>query len=355
MKKILILKDEISAYNVDVYNIIAEHYDLTVGYYTKDKSKSDCKFKKVQLNYTKIGGIFFIQRLRKLCNEFDLVSFVPNMHVLCYCLLPFLPHKYKLVNWSIGFKVSYIHPYLTSRPHNFQDKIFQCILDRCDASIFYMEEAKKFWKKTSLNLEKVFVAPNTAVVNKISLNPSLKKDFLFVGTLYKGKGLDLLIESYKEAISLDHDDSPNLIIVGDGEMRPFLESFIKNNNLENKIQLRGSIFDESILAEEFKKALLCISPTQGGLSAPKSMGYGVPFVTRKDAITGGEIYHINSGINGIMYDKDSDLTSILKDAISSPQKYIKMGENAYHYYYSKATVRHMVQGALDAFAYAFSK
>lgn len=85
------------------------------------------------------------------------------------------------------------------------------------------------------------------------------------------------------------------------------------NNMVGLIVFHGAIYDENVLAERFAQALLCISPTQGGLSVPKSMGYGVPFVTRKDSITGGEIYHITPGVNGIMYVKDEELTSVISD------------------------------------------
>lgn len=89
------------------------------------------------------------------------------------------------------------------------------------------------------------------------------------------------MDSYKKAIDNFNHQIPKLRIVGEGEMRPFIEDFIRKNKLENNISLEGAIFDENVLAEQFKKAILCFSPLQAGLSVPKSMGYGVPFVTQK--------------------------------------------------------------------------
>lgn len=354
MKKILILQNELSGYNVPVYNTIAEHYELTVGFYLKDKSKTKCNFKKVRLVSRVIGPFTYIKGLRKLASEYELVSMIPNLRNPSYCLLPFLPHKYKLVNWSIGFRASYTNPYITDRKHVLADRIFQSILSHCDATIFYMGKAKEFWKGTTLDISRVFVAPNTTEVLSMEIKPEIKKDFLFVGTLYKGKGLDLLLDAFRQVVKKQNPEN-KLHIVGDGSERNVLEDYVVEHKLTGRVVFHGAIYDEKVLAERFAHALLCISPTQGGLSVPKSMGYGVPFVTRKDAITGGEIYHITPGVNGIMYEKDEDLVSILEDACRNAQKYIDMGTKAKEYYNRYATIRHMAQGALDAFEYVLEQ
>lgn len=349
--KLLILQNELSAYNVPVYNVISEHYDLTVGFYQKDKSKGECLFKKKLFETSGIRSLVFIKGFSQFASTFDVVCIIPDMHIISYCLLPFLPRKNKVVNWSIGFRVSYVHPYTTDRKHVFADKVFQSILSHCDASIFYMEKSKEFWNGTSLDMNRVFVAPNTTEVVPIVFVPENKKNLLFVGTLYKGKGLDKLLASVKEVVNNGYKDV-KLTIVGDGDCRKELEDFVANNGLKSNVSFTGAIFDEKELAKHFTEALLCISPTQGGLSCPKSMGYGVPFVTRKDAITGGEVYHISPGVNGIMYDKDEELTSIIEDTCKNPQKYIDMGMAAKDYYDNHATIKHMAQGAMDAFEYA---
>ena len=354
MYKVLILQNELSGYNVPVYNEIAEHYDLTLAFYLKDKSNIPCVFKKIKLESKDVGPFTFVKGLRKMASQYDIVSIIPNLRNPSYCMLPFLPHKYKLVNWSIGFRASYTNPYITGRRHVFADYIFQIILSHCDASIFYMEKAKEFWKGTSLNMARVFVAPNTTDVVTLEIKPEIKKDFLFVGTLYKGKGLDLLLDAFKKVVEY-YNPITKLHIVGDGSEREALEEYVNNHNLSENVVFHGAIYDEKELADRFAHALLCISPTQGGLSVPKSMGYGVPFVTRKDAITGGEIYHITSGLNGIMYDKDEDLVNILTDACLNPQKYVNMGKKAKEYYNNHATIRHMAQGAMKAFEHVMNK
>ena len=348
-KKIIILQSCLMQYRVPTWNILADKYDLTIGYYEKGIPESkEHNFKTIKFQSYKIGPFNIVKGLREYIKNYDVVCFVPDPHIPSFILLPFLPHKYKLLTWSIGFRCSYSHPYVVNRQHTIIDSmIYQWIFNKVDANIFYMKNALTFWSDNQIDKNRVFIAPNTTEVKPIELIPEKKTGFLFVGTLYRGKGIELLIESFKNAV-IKTGSNVKLTIVGNGEMRNDLENYVKCNNLDNSVEFTGAIFDEKVLATHFQKALLCISPTQGGLSCPKSMGYGVPFVCRRDAITGGEIHHMTDGENGIMYDNNSDLDDLLIDAINNPSKYIEMGIKARHYYYNNATPKHMAQGVINA-------
>ena len=144
--KVLLLQNEISSYNVSTYNEISKEVDLTVGYYSKDKSAEDCSFKKYLFDFKQMGPFTFVRKLRPICRQYDVVCIMPNLHIPSYCVIPFLPHKYKVLSWSIGFRVSYTHPYVTGRKHGLLDRLYQLILSKCDANIFYMEKSKEFWR-----------------------------------------------------------------------------------------------------------------------------------------------------------------------------------------------------------------
>lgn len=348
MKKLLILQNEISSYNVSTYNEISKSYDLTLGFITKDKSSQECLFKKHHFKTFSLGPFTFVKGIRSFCQGFDVVCILPNLRIPSYCIIPFLPHKYRVVSWSIGFRCSYEHPYIPERKHVFSDKVFQKILSKCNANIFYMEKSKNFWKGTSLNLDNVFIAPNTTDVIDVELNADSKRDFLFVGSLYRGKGLDLLLETFN-SFKKSKQSNIKLVIVGGGEMAEELKKYVHENDLSRSVVFTGPIYKEEELSKYFLSSLLCFSPTQAGLSVPKSMGYGVPFVTRKDAITGGELYHITDGVNGVLYSSNEQLLGIMIDACNNREKYVEMGRNARDYYYSNATVKHMADGAMSAF------
>ena len=117
----------------------------------------------------------------------------------------------------------------------------------------------------------------------------------------------------------------------------------------------GKIFDEQHLCSYFSRSLACISPGQAGLSVLKSMGYGVPFITKKDAITGGEIFNIKNGENGIIYQKDDELTDIILEIGEHRQKFLNMGKNAKEYYDKFRTPEHMAQGISGAIEYVNNK
>ena len=59
--KVLLLKNDISSYNVPIYNTIAANYDLTVAYYRSNGAKEKCLFKLIKLNFSKLGPFIFIK------------------------------------------------------------------------------------------------------------------------------------------------------------------------------------------------------------------------------------------------------------------------------------------------------
>ena len=355
-KKVLLLLGSLSDYRVPIYNLIDKKYSLTVAYDVKDESKHECHFKKLRLKSYKISSLtlhpfsFYV-----LCKQYDAVIIAPDMHYLMYVSLPFIPHKYKLLTWSIGIRASYTRKYDLHRKQTFLDKVFYSINAKCDAIIFYMREAIDFYKSNGINTDKVFIAHNTVEVLPIERNQMGNKDsILFVGTLYKEKNVYELVNAYIEVLQAGDENIPTLTIVGDGTEYLNIKNIVDTNQLSKHIHLLGRITDEKVLRDLFSEALICVSPNQAGLSVLKSMGYGVPFVTRRNAITGGEILNILDGINGILYDNYEDLVQIIRETYTNKDKYIKLGQNAYAFYQKEATPEIMANGVISALDYCFS-
>lgn len=348
---VLILQESIVSYRLPVFNLIAEKVNLTIAFTKKNDATIKDDFKTIKLNKITIGGFHFIKNnFFKFCKKYDVVIVMTDLHYISYCLLPFLKTDYKVIPWTIGIRASYTRRYDVTRKKDLIDEIYLKILQKSDAIIFYMDHAKLFWKE-KLDHKEIFIAHNTVEVLNVNIDFDIKKkkSILFVGSLYKGKYIYELIEAFiKAKKSFINSNFFALDIIGAGEELENIKKLINENDLEHSVILHGAIYDETVLAEFFNKAIMCVSPGQAGLSVLKSMGYGVPFVTRSTAITGGEKFNITNKVNGLFYDDKEELKQIIVDAVNSPDIFIEMGKRAREHYISKATIKNMADNVINA-------
>lgn len=347
--KVLILNEKLMEYRIPIYDLLAEKFDLTLGYSYPYSGDYAGTFQHLKLREPqKIGPIFVHHEdLRKICQRFDAVIVLGEIRRISLSLLAFGSRKYKLAFWSIG--VSTGKGFDVDKKMDFlRDYIYK----KADACIFYTEYARNRAVSKGYNPSALFVANNTVKVLPLG-GPCPKDSFLFIGALQKRKGLDILLKAYKEA-SNRNDDLPILRIVGGGAEYNAIKKWVEYNNLKEKICLTGPVYDKTIKRDYFKRAYACISPRQAGLSVLEAMGYGVPFVTMNDSTTGGERLNICNNANGVLMDNESDLCSILLDVASRPNKYAEMGSAAYKYYWEKRRPEMMAQGLSDAIEYLLS-
>lgn len=354
--KVLKLESTIKHYNVPVFNIINQKYDLTVLYYEKssDSAIEDCEFKTIYVPWKKIFKFIFLQEnIYNLCNDYDVVIALDTINVWDYFTLGFRPRNFKLIYWGIGAPASYTRHY--GEASSLYYAISHYMEKRADALIFYAQEAIDIHVKRGFKGPKMFVAPNTTTVIKSDIKPELKDSIMFIGSLYLEKGLQLLLDAYKEAYN-ENQSIVKLNIVGGGEPLPMIKNWVVENNLTNEINVLGPIYDNDVKAKLFLNTLACISPLQGGLSVLESMGYGVPFITDANAITGGETFNINNGQTGLRVEdlNREKLKDIILDISSNRQKYIEMGEKAYVHYWTFRKPEDMAQGAIDAIDYVLN-
>ena len=346
--KLLILQLEVPNYRIPIFNYLSEIFDLTVACSKKIAFEQQCKFKTKLLPYRNVSK-FLIHKddIQALAEEFDVVVYLGNIAILKYALLPFKCHrKYKTIVWTIGVSASYSKRYDENHKWDFIRDFFY---KKSDACLFYTDYPIKKYINRGFVKESLFVECNTVEIID-TLEKQNKDTLLFIGSLYKQKGIIDLLEAYYEAYKIV-PTIPCLNIIGKGEEYDNIQQWIKGKNLESKIVLLGPIYDDSKKEMYFKKALATISPNQAGLSVLESMGYGTPFVTSKDAITGGERFNIQDGKTGVLYDSKSDLVNVIIDIANNPQKYIEMGECAAKYYRKNRTPQKMVQGFVDAINY----
>ena len=126
-----------------------------------------------------------------------------------------------------------------------------------------------------------------------------KKDIVFVGSLYKLKGVDYLIDAFSGL----SDTDARLVIIGDGPERKNLEKMVEGS--ENVVFL-GHL-DNSEVKKRLDKALVLVLPSLSeglGLVLLEAMACGKPVI---GSDVGGIPELIEDGKNGyIVKTKDSD-------------------------------------------------
>lgn len=351
--KVLLIQEIMQRYRAPIYKLMSKEVDLDLAY-TEKNDINDPELNVFQLPHFKLWKFNIHTSIYKILNKYDVVIMQPHLNCLTLNCVPFLSHKkFKIISWTIGKYVTYNIPYDLEKKPSLKDWVFENIQDAAQACIFYMPEPIVYWKKhKAIDTNKYFVAHNTVEVAEYDKLPAYKErdSFLFVGTLYRQKGIDELIEAYSVA-KKKRKDLPKLNIVGKGAEEQVIKEQIVKFDLENDICLCGAIYDENILKDYFLKSKLCISPKQAGLSVPKSLGYGCPFVTRPDAITGGERNNIIDGYNGMYYNSVEELAEILISSVNQEDLYARMADNAREYYRTECSLQKMADGALDAIKY----
>lgn len=351
--RVLRISEVLSPYSAPVLEMLGERIDFTYAYTDKCEVRETTSFKTKKLDCIRIGKAIYIKNLRKLSKNYDVVIFGTHLRILNTILLFFLPHKYKIITWSIGLYINYRIQFNLSKKPDWKDKFTRWVLEKSDACILYTRAPIDYWQKHGgINSSKYFVAHNTVKVSSFEQLPDFnqRKNILFIGTLYAQKGLDELIEAYRIAKS-QSDDIPPLLIIGKGPEENAIRTLIDKNGLGSIISLIGPIYDEEKLKSYFFSSFLCVSPKQAGLSVQRSLGYGTPFVTRPDAITGGERFDVIAGETGLYYNSVDELAGIILKANSNKKSIEIMSKKSYDYYMSNATPEIMVQGVIDAIQY----
>lgn len=340
MKRVLLIQEGIPYYRVPIYNELAKRVELTVLYANGDLPE-DTHFRSIKSPAVRFANRYSMHKtsICKLARNFDVVIVPFLMSYIPYKMLPKLPRKYKVIYWSIGVAAAYNTPYDGSDVIN---AMFLKYLNRPDACLFYSSYPVEKYAKLGFDKNRLFVANNTVQVIPAE-PPSEKNNIIFVGSLYKQKKIYELLENYNAAYG-ERQDIPDLIIIGGGDEYEAIKAWIAGCGLTEKIALKGEISDEKKLSEYFGASLACISPGQAGLSVLKSMGYGVPFVTTRNAVTGGEIFNIENKVNGVILDSYSEIKNIILEIAANKEKYILMGCKAQTFYEENRQVSMMVDG-----------
>lgn len=351
IKVLFVTQSKLQHYRVPIFQLVNKEPNIELTLAHCGNAIVQNEMPEILLKKKKLGSYYTIEDFGSICKNYDVILCMFYYNNLSF-LRTVIKKKQKIVLWSIGVPASYNRQY--GDASNFRYKILNHFQNKADALLLYSNAPIEIYKKRGIKVDekKIFVANNTVEVVKQPIEKQEKDSLLFIGTLYLEKGLQLLLNAYKQAYEEKSDLLP-LNIVGGGAQFEKIQSWVKNNNLDNKINMLGAIYDPIKKAEIFKKAIACVSPMQAGLSVLESMGYGVPFITSYDAITGGEAFNIKDGENGLRMNDISKLKEVILDIDQNKDKYLTMGEKAYEYYWNNRTINVMANGIISAINYAY--
>lgn len=340
-----ILDHKLMAYRTPFFEQLAKrNFDITIIH---PGTITDSKFYSQQTAISKPIGLGFEYRKCNTKVKADIVVHMQNIRIINVWLNTVNPFKkYKLIHWGIGTssaKGLSLNKTTTSRIRNFLTRF-------SSALILYSDYPVPLFSK-SLH-KKIFISNNTIY------NPSMndfssqaKNSLLFIGTLNKRKGLDVLLLSFKEVISSNQNPNLKLNIIGEGEEGNRLEQLAFDLNIESQVNFLGRISSSTEKEIYFKRAYACISPKQAGLSVLESFSYGVPFIAYKNAISGGEHLNIQNNYNGYLVDNQIELSEVLLKIVLDKENTKRLGANAYKYYKEERQMSHMVDSFVEAFNY----
>lgn len=291
----------------------------------------------------KWGEIYYHPDLWEWISKADVIVPIFNLRWLSSDLLIWSRRRQKLVWWGIGTGNSAL-----------LNRLRIWMVAKSDGLIVYMPKAKQWYIERGIAEEKIFVAPNTVHVEQeeVVIDVARRRSFLVVGTLDTRKQLGDLICAFGR-ITPEIPDDIRVEVVGEGEDLKRLQALALQYGVRERIRFHGSITDNSRLKSLFSSALAVVSPGQAGLSVLHSFAFGVPFVTKANAVSGGEIENIKDGVNGVLYEGGcAELTTVLRHFALCPEYSVELGRHAHAHYRSSRTINHMVSGFMRALQFA---
>lgn len=341
-KKVLLGYNYILHYRIPLFNLLAKKYDLTVLHSGKEALTSNKLYKELIVPSKKVGPFQFQKGLLKEVNkeEYNVVILLFDVRwIYTIISIYFYNKKAKLILWGAWLTESAI-----------ANKIRFALTKRADKSIFYTEKSRVDFVNKGVEDFKTIVANNTFDVGPRikSYENLIKNRLLFVGSLDARKQNVELINAFNNVLGKIPKNIV-LTVIGDGLEKDKLINLVDKLNLNERVEFTGRIEDPTVLKDYYKESILSVSYGQAGLSVLQSFGYGVPFLTKINAISGGEKTNIRNKENSLFC--EDNITSLENSLISTCNDIDNarlMGKRAYEYYSKYCTIENMCQGFIDA-------
>lgn len=194
-------------------------------------------------------------------NNFDIIIGVEGYFSVLVGLI-----SNKIKSKTIGWEHSSYEAYLNTNKRYYwkQDRIFKKALLNLYKHIVLTKEDKEAFEN-KLQIESITIN-NPLSFKSFEKTTCDKKNILFVGRLVEQKGVEFLIDAFK--IVSQKEKEWNLIIVGDGVEKKYIQNKVRKYDIEDRVTLIGdtnevkkyylnsSIFVSSSIIEGFGIAII---------------------------------------------------------------------------------------------------
>ena len=342
---IVFIQNSLPHYRRAFFNKLSEFEPVLVIHSGKSIVDSSDRFTEVIVPEKKVGPFalqFGVQGVLKKYKTNAVIAALDIRNLMSFVLMARMHARVKWIWWGLDQGAS-----------ETATKIKTWLARGSSPIVFYNSTIRDCFAARGLTPNKLFVANNTFhVENHRSLHDRKPKDiFINVGTLDPRKQNDVLVRTFKTVLERTGRDL-SLYLIGEGRDRDMLTSLIDELKLANRVFLTGKIEDPAVLESYYARALASVSFGQAGLAVLQSMAFGVPFVTKRSAISGGEKYNIIDNYNGVFCNDDPrSLEQAMMRLVENEETTRTMGANAYTYYRDRASVDVMVEGFRSALSY----
>jgi alpha-maltose-1-phosphate synthase len=229
-----------------------------------------------------LGNLSLLCYLLKIQKEYDLIH---GYNMFFYHYLGLLSC---LIRKPVFVTLNNIPDYNRYISHQYQSNIKRSLkyffIERIAFKISLSESLRKHYVDIGFKERKINVIPNmldekvisVAQVDRFKTN---KLRIVYVGMLYRQKGVDILIRAFKKC--LDEGIKATLTVVGDGPERENLISLAKELNVKASISFTGKI-DYSDIYAFYNGADLLVHPARFweafGRTIIEAMSLGLPVI-----------------------------------------------------------------------------
>lgn len=340
-QKVLIVYVHFHHYRVPVFEALALRYDLTVIHAGPAQDVAKYKFRQIIIAPQRIWRFIYqpglVREVRR--GRYDAVVYLFDIAwvstVLAFLLAPARTRRVSWGFWLTGSALA-----------NSARRVFARL---ADANLFYATGAARDFIARGIPQKKVWIARNTVQV-EVTDAPGTgdRSTILFLGSFDARKGNDITVAAFDRACARIPENI-RLVLVGDGAAKAAVVAQAKALANGHRIDFKPGTFDAFAIREHYRKAMASVSFGQAGLSVLQSLGHGVPFITARTAVSGGEIENIVDGVTGMLCEpSEAALVEAFVRLCTDPAQAARMQAAARDYYLRCATTQHMINGFVGA-------